>query len=115
MEQRAIATKEINRLAIVVFSSAQAGPLTRQLREVGFYFTQISSFGSWLEEVTTCLLIGVAEARLSALVALIRKYCPVCWQYIAAGAAPNGPSMAIQAESGGAVVYVMAVERFVQL
>ncbi len=113
-----MATEEIDQLVIVVVAGSQAGGLTQRLRGGGYYFTQLDSWGSLLEETTVCLLIGLNTTRLPALLAVIRECCQVHRQFIPArldaSMLQTQPVM-IEAEVGGAAVYTFAVERFVQL
>jgi uncharacterized protein YaaQ len=108
----------INQLVIVAVSGGQSGELTQQLRSAGFYFTQLDSWGSLLEEPTLCLLIGLDDARLPKLLALIRACCQVHRQFIPArldASMLQVQPVMIEAEVGGAVIYTFAVERFVQI
>lgn len=111
-------TDEINQLVIVVVSGAQAGGLTHRLRSANFYFTQLDSWGGLLEESTACILIGLNEARLTELKALIHECCQVHRQFIPArldASMLQVQPVMIEAEVGGAAVYTFAVERFVQI
>ena len=113
-----MANDVINELVIVSVSGEQAGGLTHRLRGEGFYFTQLDSWGSLLEEATVCLLIGLNEARMPALLALIRECCQVHRQFIPArldASMLQVQPVMIEAEVGGASIYTFAVERFVQL
>jgi uncharacterized protein YaaQ len=112
-----MATDEINELVIVVVAGSQASGLTHRLREGGYYFTQMDSWGSLLEEPTVCLLIGLNADHLQSLLGLIRECCQVHRQFIPArldaSMLQTQPVM-IEAEVGGAAVYTFAIERFVQ-
>jgi len=113
-----MANQTINQLVIAVVSGAQAGGLTQRLRAAGFYFTQLDSWGGLLEEPTVCLLIGLDAANRPALIDLIRQCCQVHRQYIPArldASMLQVQPVMIEAEVGGAAVYTVAVERFVQL
>ena len=113
-----MANDVINELVIVSVSGEQASGLTHRLRGEGFYFTQLDSWGSLLEEATVCLLIGLNEARMPALLALIRECCQVHRQFIPArldASMLQVQPVMIEAEVGGASIYTFAVERFVQI
>ncbi len=113
-----MANQTINQLVIAVVSGAQAGGLTQRLRAAGFYFTQLDSWGGLLEEPTVCLLIGLDAVNRPALIDLIRQCCQVHRQYIPArldASMLQVQPVMIEAEVGGAAVYTVAVERFVQL
>ena len=113
-----MANESINQLVIVVVSGAQAGGLTQKLRAAGFYFTQLDSWGGLLEESTLCLLIGLNADRRPALLELICQCCQVHRQFIPArldASMLQVQPVMIEAEVGGAAVYTVGVERFVQL
>ncbi len=108
----------VDQLVIVTVAGPQAGTLTTILTRDGFYVTQADSSGGILREATTWLLVGLDRARLPRLLEHIRECCPTRRQFIAAHAeAPllEVQPVMIEAEMGGATIYVLDVERFEQL
>lgn len=110
--------EKVDQLALVVASGHQADELTQQLVGNKFYFTRIDSSGGILQEQTICLLIGFHRSRLPVLVGLAEEYCRPYQEYIPtqinlAEGAPPFPL--IEAQAGGALIYVLDVERFEQL
>jgi uncharacterized protein YaaQ len=109
---------EVNQLVIATVAGTQAGTLTEKLTNDGFYFTEVDSSGGLLYESTVSLFIGLDQARLPSLLKHIRQCCPTRRQFIPAHAeAPMleiQPTM-IEAQVGGATIYVLDVERFEQL
>lgn len=108
----------INQLVIASVSGAQAGALTDRLTRDGFYVTHVDSSGGILQEAAVSLLIGLDRARLSRLLEHVRECCRTRRRFIPAHV--EAPLLEIQpvlieAEVGGATVYVLAVERFEQL
>ena len=108
----------INQLVLATVSGAHTGALTDRLKHDGFYFTQVDSSGGILYEATVSLLIGLNQARLPRLLEHIRKCCHARRRFIPAHV--EAPLLEIQpvlieAEVGGATVYVLDVERFEQL
>ena len=109
---------EVNQLAIATVNGAQAAVLTDQLLRDGFYVTQVDSSGGILRETAISLLVGFDRKRLPGLLAHIRECCPTQRRFIPAHVeAPllEIQPMMIEAEAGGATVYVLEVERFEQL
>jgi uncharacterized protein YaaQ len=110
-------TQKINQLVIVV-AGAQAGELMQRLRQERFYFTKIDSSGGLVQEPNVTLLIGLNDSSLEQLLSLVRKVCQPYRQFIPAHVSVHPmhmqPAM-IEAEMGGATVYVLEVERFEQL
>jgi len=108
----------VNQMVMATVAGDQTGELTHQLTQEGFYFTQVDSRGGLLEEPTICLLIGLNHTRLERLLGLLRECCHARRRFIPVQveAAPLQiqPTM-IEAEVGGAILYVLNVERFEQL
>jgi uncharacterized protein YaaQ len=78
----------------------------------------MDSWGGLLEESTICLLIGLNSERRTALMDLISQCCKVHRQFIPArldASMLQVQPVMIEAEVGGASVYTVGVERFVQL
>jgi len=108
----------VNQLAIATVSGAQANALTDRLTRDGFSVTHVDSTGGILYEATVSLLIGLNQARLSRLLEHIRECCHTRRRFIPAHV--EAPLLEIQpvlieAEVGGATVYILDVERFEQL
>jgi len=108
----------VNQLVITTVAGAQAGALTDRLTRDGFYITRVDSGGGILYEATVSLLIGLDQARLPRLLEHIRECCRTRRRFIPAHVeAPllEIQPMMIEAEVGGATVYVLDVERFERL
>jgi uncharacterized protein YaaQ len=108
----------IDQLFIVTVMGEQAGELTTRLTADGFYVTEMNSSGGLLQEVQVSVLIGLNHARRAQLLAHIRDCCRRQRRFIAAhleGSSSLFQPAIIEAEVGGAVVYVVDVERFEQL
>ncbi len=108
----------VNQLVIATVSGGQASDLTDRLTRDGFYLTHVDSTGGVLYEATVSLLIGLNQVRLPHLLKLIRDCCRTRRRFIPAHVeAPmlEIQPMMIEAETGGATVYVLDVERFEQL
>jgi uncharacterized protein YaaQ len=108
----------VDQLVLVTVSGTQAGALTDRLTRDGFTVTQVDSSGGILREATNSLLIGLDHARLSRLLKHLRECCRTRRQFIPAHVeAPllEVQPMMVEAEVGGAAVYVLNVERFEQL
>lgn len=108
----------IDRLVILVVTQSQANPLMRRLQEAKFYFTIIDSTGGLVQEPMLCLLLGFGQERMTELLDIVRECCKPHMKYVAAQMyAPGemGGVPMIEAQVGGATVYSMVVEQFVQL
>jgi uncharacterized protein YaaQ len=108
----------VNQLVIVVVAGRQADELTRQLVKERFYFTQIDSSGQPLQEPTVCLLIGLNQSHLDHLMSVVQAVCRRHKEYIPVQLTPPAglsPMSMIEAQVGGALVYTVEVEQFIQL
>jgi len=108
----------VNQLVIATAAGSQAGVLTDRLTHDGFYVTWMDSSGGILYEATVSLLIGLDRERLPRLLEHIRECCHTRRRFIPAHIeAPllEIQPMMIEAEVGGATVYVLDIERFEQL
>lgn len=85
--------------------------------KAGFKFTVLGSTGGFLREGNTTFLVGIEEDEQDALVGLIAQNCMAREQMVnvspfeatpTSGFIPN----AIKVPVGGAVVFVLNVERF---
>ena len=109
--------QKVDRLVVLVVSGLQAGSLMKDLLQEKLYFTVINSTGGLMNEAVVCLMLGLAEQRLPALLALVRQHCRPYRQFIPAQMRPPGEFMSlpmVEAQLGGAMVYMMTVERFEQ-
>ncbi len=110
--------QDVTLLVIAIVSNEQINDLTQELIKGGFYFTRVDSNGGILEKSTISLLVGINQLRLDPLLEIIRKFCKTKLKFIPARVeAPmmQGQPLMIEAEVGGATVYVVEVEQFVQL
>ena len=112
------AYENIDQLMIVVVASAQAGKLIDRLGHHDFHFTKVDSSGGFLQEATLCLFVGIEHERRDQLVKLIRKHCNRRAVFIPAHmdvTQIQGQPLMIEAETGGATIFTLNVERFEQL
>lgn len=109
--------RSIDRLVILVVSGSQSDQLMRRLRQTQFYFTVIDSTGGMLQEPMVCLLLGIGQTQMADLLDIVHQCCQPYTQYIPAQMhIPSDVSSLpmVEAQVGGALVYTMNVERFVQ-
>ena len=109
--------RDIDLLVVVIVATEQITELTQELIKGEFYFTRINSSGGILERATVSLLIGINKIRLNPLMGIIRTCCHTRLKFIPARVeAPlmQGQPLMIEAEVGGATVYAVDVEQFIQ-
>ena len=108
----------LDQLFIVTVGGEQAGELTTRLVADGFYITEMNSSGGLLQEAQVSFVIGAPRPRQEQLLAHIRDCCRRQRRFIAAhleGSSSLFQPAIIEAETGGAIVYVLDLERFEQL
>ena len=111
-------TETIDLLVVATIMGGQAGPLIQVLRENGFRFTEVDSQGGFIQEPVTSFFIGLNHQQLGGLLEIIRKNCPSRLQYIPArldASALQGQPLMIEALMGGATLFAIEIERFLQL
>lgn len=111
-------TQSIDRLVILVVAKSQADVLMHRLRQSTFYFTIIDSTGGLVQEPMLCLLLGFGQTRMTELLDIVRECCKPHLKYVPAQmSVPSeaGNMHMLEAQVGGATVYSMVVEQFVQL
>jgi uncharacterized protein YaaQ len=106
------------KLVVCVVHNRDKGKITEELIRAGFKFTVIASTGGFLSEGNTTLMIGVQPEEQNTLMELIAQNCMAREQVVnvmpveaapAAGAILTSP---VKVPVGGAVVFVLDVERF---
>jgi len=111
-------TSSLDRLVILIVSGSQLDALMKQLTGEGFHFTVIESSNAMMQESVHCLVIGFFHARRSELLAIIRKNCQPYQKFIPAQNLLPGELASlplVEARLGGALIYMLKVERFEQL
>jgi uncharacterized protein YaaQ len=105
------------KLVITVVHDRDKSKITESLLRNGFKFTKIGSTGGFLREGNVTLLIGVEEPELEKALQVIGDSCKTREQFVNVlppDAAPVGTFMPspVKVLVGGAVVFVVDVERF---
>ncbi len=88
-----------------------------ELVRAGFKFTVIGSTGGFLREGNTTILIGVEDAELDSLKAVLETNCQTREQVVNIPSMEVGPQPAFMASPikvtvGGAVVFILDVHEF---
>jgi uncharacterized protein YaaQ len=105
------------KLVITVVHDRDKNRITESLLRGGFKFTKIGSTGGFLREGNVTLLIGVDENEMDNCLQIIGESCKTREQFVNVlppDAAPVGTFMPspVKVLVGGAVVFVVDVERF---
>jgi uncharacterized protein YaaQ len=108
------------KLVVAIVHSEDAGLLVDALLEHEFRATRLHSSGGFLKQTNATVMIGVEEAQVEDVMAIIRATCTSRTQVVN----PMPPIMEpgeffmpypLEVEVGGATVFVVPVERFERL
>ena len=108
------------KLIVSIVHSDDSDPLMTALRNNNFSSTRISTTGGFLREGNATVLVGTDEANVPEVLELIKKNCHTRTQYVN----PLPPVMEpgelympnpVEVQVGGAVIFVLDVERLVRL
>jgi uncharacterized protein YaaQ len=115
--ERERAEEEQMKLVVAVIHDRDQRRTCESLLSAGFKFTRIASTGGFLREGNVTLLMGAEEDELDRLMQLLGESSSVREQYVNAlppEATPIGAFMTspVKVQVGGAIAFVMDVERF---
>jgi uncharacterized protein YaaQ len=105
---------------MAVVQSEDAGPLVAALLERDFRATRLHSSGGFLKQTNATVMVGVADDQLDDVLGIIRESCHSRTQLVN----PMPPIMEpgelympypLEVEVGGAMVFVLPVERVERL
>ena len=107
------------KLLIAVVNSDDAYSLTDALTDVKYRATLVSTTGGFLRQGNSTLLVGVDDERIADVLRIIKDTCQSRTTYLNAFPTPSRPmealaSVPMQVQVGGAVVFLLDVERFVK-
>jgi uncharacterized protein YaaQ len=108
------------KLIVAIVHNEDAGVLVDALLEKEFRATRLHSSGGFLKQSNATILVGVDEAAVDDVMAVIRANCKSRTQVVN----PMPPIMEpgeffmpypLEVEVGGATVFVLPIERFERL
>jgi uncharacterized protein YaaQ len=106
------------KLVIVITDDDEADRLIEKLVERGYPATKVSSTGGFLRKGSATILSGVDSDDVDLVLGIIRTECQARTEYVPAQATPF-PDTALPREPvpvrvGGAICFVLPVERFLK-
>jgi uncharacterized protein YaaQ len=106
------------KLVIVITDDGEADTLIDKLVERGYPATKVSSTGGFLRKGSATILSGVDADDVDLVLGIIRAQTKARTEYVPAQATPF-PDQALPREPipvrvGGAIVFVLPVERFLK-
>jgi len=105
------------KLVIIIASDSDAERLTKALIEQGYPATKIGSTSGFLKRGNATILSGVEEGEVDQVLAMVRAECHARSELVPVQALPlfgEGTALTepVEVRIGGAIVFVVAVERF---
>ncbi|MEX1195805.1 MAG: cyclic-di-AMP receptor [Dehalococcoidia bacterium] len=104
------------KLLVVITADDEADALIRHLVERGYPATKVSSTGGFLRRGSATIFTGIEGNDVENVLAIIRDICKARTEFVPAQALPFPesilPAEPVQVRVGGAIVFVMPVERF---
>ncbi len=106
------------KLVIVITDDDEADSLISKLVDRGYPATKVSSTGGFLRKGSATILSGVGAEDVELVLSIIRTECQPRTEYVPAQATPfpdaTLPREPIPVRVGGAIVFVLPVERFLK-
>ncbi|MDQ6872912.1 MAG: cyclic-di-AMP receptor [Gemmatimonadota bacterium] len=108
------------KLVIAIVHGEDAGALVDALTDKEYRVTRLQSTGGFLKQSNASIMVGVEEAQVDDVLAVIRETCHARQQYIN----PMPPIMEpgefympypVEVSFGGATVFVIEVARYERL
>jgi len=104
------------KLLIVIASDSDADRLIQKLVQRGYPATKVSSTGGFLRRGNATIFSGVDAEDVDNVIAIIRSECQARTEFLPAQALPFPesiyPAEPVEVRTGGAIVFVVGVERF---
>jgi uncharacterized protein YaaQ len=104
------------KLLIVIASDSDADSLIQKLVQRGYPATKVSSTGGFLRRGNATIFSGVDAEDVDNVIAIIRSECQARTEFLPAQALPFPesiyPAEPVEVRTGGAIVFVVGVERF---
>ena len=106
------------KLVMAIISSDDSRDALDRLTKAGFRATVISTTGGFLREGNTTIFLGTEDQQVTQAVEVLRQTCRRRTQWVSPLPTLEGPGLEmsepIEVGVGGAVVFVMNVEQFLQ-
>jgi uncharacterized protein YaaQ len=106
------------KLIMAIISSDDSRDALERLTKAGFRATVISTTGGFLREGNTTIFLGTEDQKITQAVEVLQQTCRRRTQWVSPLPTLEGPGLEmsepIEVSVGGAVIFVMNVEQFVQ-
>ena len=108
------------RLVMMIVADTDADELIGALGEQQISSTKVGSTGGFLRRGNVTIFSGVEAAQVDAVLETVNRICPVRTEMVPLQSLPFSgyaafPTEPLEVRAGGAVVFVLDVERFQRL
>ena len=107
------------KLVVAIVQDYDTDRLLRAISEAGLRATRIASTGGFLRMGNTTVLAGVEDNQVPECLRILRKCCQLRTErppeHLVEELSLLGPGAITEVTIGGAVVFVVAVQRFVRI
>ena len=107
------------KLIMAIVSSDDSREVLDRLTKGGFRATVIGTTGGFLREGNTTIFLGTEDQSVSQAIEVLRRTCRRRTQWVSPMPTLEGPGLEmsepVEVSVGGAVVFVMNVEEFIQV
>lgn len=108
---------EPTKLVMMIVSDADADDLMASLVEHGVPTTKVGSSGGFLRRGSVTIFSGVPESRVDEVLGIVNEICPARTEFVPVQTLPFIGDSAfttepIEVRAGGAIVFVLKVDRF---
>ena len=105
------------KLVVIIASDTDADRLMKSLVDRGYPATKISSTGGFLRRGSATILSGVEAVEVEDVITMVRDECHARAEYVPVQTLPffgEGATLSepVEVRVGGAIVFVLSVERF---
>lgn len=105
------------KLVIIIAADSDADRLMKALVAQGYPATKVSSTGGFLHRGNATILSGVEAGEVDDVLAMVRRECHARTEYVPVQTLPffgEGATLSepMEVRVGGAIVFVVNVERF---
>ena len=101
------------KLVMAIMSKDDSSVVMDALTEEHFQVTKMASTGGFLKSGNTTLIIGVEDNKTNKVIDIISKYSSKRDQLMSSPGGFTGVNMPLyQVTSGGAIIFVLNVDRF---
>ena len=106
------------KLVCMITEESEADRLIHMLVRQGYPATKMGGTGGFLRRGNVTILSGVEDEEVEGLIAAVRLECPARTELITSGSIPAWEDMGLTASTplevrvGGAIIFVLPVDRF---